>query len=95
MTTNTKTTAKTIEDARRYFEAHPDAGVTLGHVSRMTNELIELDTRTEALHKFTDTDIYRGLEAEERTDMYNQWRYMANYRVVLARRLQRALDKAA
>ena len=58
---------------------------------RMVNEAEDLQKKTIALSKFSDTDLFKSLSSEKQKLMNIQFSYMMNYLDILKKRIE--LDK--
>lgn len=63
------------------------------HVSRMEQELAELDERIQKLSDFLDGDVFPHLDPQDRNLMLIQSNAMRNYQSALKQRLMRERSK--
>lgn len=70
------------------MEKDEKAPLSGSHLDRMRVELSELDEKTDKLASFMETDVYRGLNTDRRHLMCDQHGAMAQYRGILARRIE-------
>lgn len=61
------------------------------HMQRVVEELVELSDKGAKLEAFVGSETFQSLLGVDRQDLAEQLEHMANYAVVLRRRIERSL----